>query len=431
MNRTIKILGFCLIVMMLLSACTKEDDGPSATCLCDVIFAGTVSNKLATVKYNKKLQKWYLLRPERQQYEFFHEYYPQNMDKTFQKEGLGVRFSGDAYYMSIEGDATTTDEDDGEIVNRACLDLLTISETTSLEPLEGEWRLVGWQYQGNWWQVDPYIVGPYKFSLKVIPDYDYMVASSLDHQSASFMKTTLVDDKILFDTCFHEKGLSIIEDAQFFDKHIEDIKSYQRDGSQLKLYFGGSDYFLYTNDFDDNKPFSDDRWFDGPDYPYVAELIEIDNGKGEVTMKIIDVPMYPTSGTYPSVYLRHPGAQSICHFKLSDWEEKNMKAGDRLFCNITRFQQTDDNEPNRTYSCEVKPYKNQTLVENGTGSIRYEDHLGWYIQTDYPKTRYYPMKCFAEEFQKEGLNVVFSGYRYNTKEKSDYYFIDLTSIKTH
>ena len=225
MNRTIKILGFCLIVMMLLSACTKEDDGPSATCLCDVIFAGTVSNKLATVKYNKKLQKWYLVRPERQQYEFFHEYYPQNMDKTFQKEGLGVRFSGDAYYMSIEGDATTTDENDGEIVNRACLDLLTISETTSLEPLEGEWRLVGWQYQGNWWQVDPYIVGPYKFSLKVIPDYDYMVASSLDHQSASFMKTTLVDDKILFDTCFHEKGLSIIEDAQFFDKHIEDIKS--------------------------------------------------------------------------------------------------------------------------------------------------------------------------------------------------------------
>lgn len=41
------------------------------------------------------------------------------------------------------------------------------------------------------------------------------------------------------------------------------------------------------------------------------------------------------------------------------------------------------------------------------------------------------MKCFAEEFQKEGLNVVFSGYRYNTKENSDYYFIDLISIKTH
>ena len=41
------------------------------------------------------------------------------------------------------------------------------------------------------------------------------------------------------------------------------------------------------------------------------------------------------------------------------------------------------------------------------------------------------MKGFAEEFQKEGLNVVFSGNRYNTQENSSYYFIDLTSIKTH
>ncbi len=303
------------------------------------------------------------------------------------------------------------------------------SKDISLEDLAGEWRLKGWQYEGQWYDIDPYIVGPNKFSLIILSDEATIFANSLDFGTTTFVNVSLSGDKVVFETCLPDEVRSIIEDAQFFDKHIVDIKSYQRDGSQLKLYFGESDYFLYTKDFDDNQPFSDDRWFDGPDYPYVGEVTDIDNGKGEVTMKIIDVPLYPTTGSYPSVYLHHPGTQSICHFKLSDWDEKNLKAGDRLFCYITRFQQTDNNEPNRTYNCEVKSYKEQTFVENGTGTIQNESQFGWYIQTDYPKTRYYPMKSLSEEFQKEGLNVIFSGYRYNTKDNSSHYFIDLTSIK--
>lgn len=423
----VNALSLCIVTLFLLSGCNKEENGAQTTCHCDVNLLWSVSNKLAKVEYNPNLQKWYLARPEIQQDEYYHEYYPQNLDKVFQKEGLEVRFSGDVYYMGIDDNAVVADKEGGE-KERCCIDLLSISETTSLEPLEGEWRLVGWQHEGKWWQVDPYIVGPDKFCLHVFPNEEYMVAASLDHNSTTFINTTIIDNRILFDTCYIDNANSIIEDAQFFNQHIGQIRSYIRSGSELRLYYSDSDYFLYTNDFDDNKPFTDKRWFDGPNYPYMGKITKTDKGNGIVTMQILDVLSYPITGSVGSVYLHHPGAQSICHFYFSGWTDKTIAVDDKILCYITRFQQTDNNEPNRTYNCEVKPYEERELVVRKSGVICYDNQRGWYIKDEWGKTNFYPMRTMADKYLLEGCQVFFSGYYYTAPENKDYYYIELTQL---
>ena len=138
------------------------------------------------------------------------------------------------------------------------------SQEVGLETLAGEWRLKGWQYEGQWRDIDPYIVGPNKFSLVILPDEATIFANSLNLRTTTFVNVSLTGDKIVFDTYLQDDDFSIVEEAQFFDEHIVSIQSYQRNGSELRIYFSASDYFLYTNDFDDNIPVFDTKWYDGP-----------------------------------------------------------------------------------------------------------------------------------------------------------------------
>lgn len=303
------------------------------------------------------------------------------------------------------------------------------SQEVSLDTLAGEWRLKGWQYEGQWHDIDPYIVGPNKFDMKILPDEATIFANSLNFRTTTFVNVSLSGDKIVFDTYLQGEVSSIIEEALFFDEHIVKIQSYQRNGSELRIYFSASDYFLYTNDFDDNTPVIDTKWYDGPNYPFVGTVNKVDAEKDEVEVSILVIPYTFLEASQSSVVLHYPGAQSICHFKFSEWADKTIVPGDRIYMYITSFQQTDNNEPNRTFNCHVKPYEEREVEVKLEGQVRYEEHLGWHIQLLYPpKTRYYPMKGLDEKYLQEGLQVFFTCYYYTIPINTGYYFMDLAQI---
>ena len=302
------------------------------------------------------------------------------------------------------------------------------SQEVSLDTLAGEWRLKGWQYEGQWHDIDPYIVGPNKFDMKILPDEATIFANSLNFRTTTFVNVSLSGDKIVFDTYLQGEVSSIIEEALFFDEHIVKIQSYQRNGSELRIYFSASDYFLYTNDFDDNTPVIDTKWYDGPNYPFVGTVNKVDAEKDEVEVSILVIPYTFLEASQSSVVLHYPGAQSICHFKFSEWADKTIVPGDKIYMYITSFQQTDNNEPNRTFNCHVKPYEERELIVKKSGSIYYEDHLGWYIWDSWNKVRIYPMKNLDAAFMQEGLEVYFTGYNYTTPLNTGFSFVDLTQL---
>lgn len=418
------MLAMLLCVATLLMAGCSSEEKLSYDCHCDIVLNWTETSVVGKMAYDYHLQRWYIEIGD----VFL---FPQSLKKEFEEEGLQVFFSGDVYSMAID----SPDEDAYATTyrNYYCINLLSIEkvEDNEMKYVKGEWRLVGWQYENQWYKIDPYIVKPHRFALYILEDETYSIYTQSLINSTTFENVFFKDNQISYKNYSQTNAYSIIEDAQFYDEHIKSIKSYQIDGHQLKLFFSATDYFVFTNQFTD-EPKMDDKWYDGPDYPYVATLKSADAEKDEVEVSILVVPDYPTTGTVSSEYLHHPGAQSICHFKFSEWTDKTIEPGDKLFLYITSFQQTDANEPNRTFTCHVKPYEDRSLIENKEGHMYYENHLGWYIKdaNDYHKTRYYPMKNLDEKFLQEGHRVYFSGYRYAIPENKGYYFIDLTKLST-
>ena len=127
----------------------------------------------------------------------------------------------------------------------------------------------------------------------------------------------------------------------------------------------------------------DTKWYDGPNYPFVGTVNKVDAEKDEVEVCILVIPYTLLEATQSSVALLYPGAQSICHFKFSEWADKTIVPGDIIYVYITSFQQTDDNEPNRTFNCHVKPYEEREVEVKLEGQVRHEEHLGWHIQLLY------------------------------------------------
>lgn len=295
---------------------------------------------------------------------------------------------------------------------------------------EGEWRLVGWQYEGNWYEIDSYIVKPYQFAIYISMSEDSTVLACGYKSYINFYNVTWEKNIVNYKTYRINSEGSNLEESQFFEKHLPSMKSYQLNEHQLKIFFSDTDYFLFTNQFSD-EPKMDDKWYDGPSYPYVAIVKSIDAEKDEVEVSILVVPEYPVEESENSEFLHHPGAQSICHFSFSEWSDKTIESGDKLFLYITSFQKTDANEPNRTFNCHVKPYEDRSLIENFEGRVRYDNHLGWYIRDENDwrnKTRYYPMKNVDPQFLQEELIVYYSGYCYTIPNNKDYKFIDLTLL---
>ena len=123
------------------------------------------------------------------------------------------------------------------------------------ESIYGEWRLVGWNDGGYWFEVDANFVGHHQLSIE-IPEKGYMMAYSMVNEIIVGLLTLNGNEMILDGGGCSTKVYCDREENLFFENHICEIQSYQLEGSLLRLYYTDDDYFIFTSDFDDNKYFS-------------------------------------------------------------------------------------------------------------------------------------------------------------------------------
>lgn len=123
------------------------------------------------------------------------------------------------------------------------------------ESIYGEWRLVGWNDGGYWFEVDANFVGHHQLSIE-IPEKGYMMAYSMANEIIVGLLTLNGNEMILDGGGCSTKVYCDREENLFFENHICEIQSYQLEGSLLRLYYTDDDYFIFTSDFDDNKYFS-------------------------------------------------------------------------------------------------------------------------------------------------------------------------------
>ena len=142
-------------------------------------------------------------------------------------------------------------------------------KSSPTELLYGEWWLVGWNDGGTWFEVDTNYVCHQHLSIE-IPKEGYVMGYSIVNDIFIGL-LTLNGNEMIFggemQGFMTEVGCSLMEN-NFFENHICDIKAYQLDGKQLKLYYTDKDYFVFTKDFDDSEEFRYE-WKNGPADPYI------------------------------------------------------------------------------------------------------------------------------------------------------------------
>lgn len=67
-------------------------------------FFKHIDDITATVHFNQTLGEWYLMHHVPFTIDSVHNYYPSELDKTFQQEGLKVVFSGDVYEINLKSE---------------------------------------------------------------------------------------------------------------------------------------------------------------------------------------------------------------------------------------------------------------------------------------------------------------------------------------
>ena len=177
--------------------------------------------------------------------------------------------------------------------------MLASANADQMESLYGEWRLVGWNDGGNWFEVDNNYVDYRHLSIE-IPKEGYVMAYSMVNEIFVGL-LTLDGNKMLFNGEMQGFSTEVhcdIMENRFFEKHICDIKSYQLEGELLKLYYTDNDYFVFTSNIeetgDDYRPLIEEGkvWtyhyhgFDGREFN-VDRIIDGDTIIGGLTYKKI------------------------------------------------------------------------------------------------------------------------------------------------
>lgn len=116
------------------------------------------------------------------------------------------------------------------------------------DDLQGEWRLLGWEMDSVYHEVDSFKVEHHKMSIEF--SGNYVTAYSLGN-TTSFGKVKCRKNTLIKETIDQTKVLIIDDESIFFDKYITSINRYERSGRMLKLYFTKNNYFLFTKDFTD------------------------------------------------------------------------------------------------------------------------------------------------------------------------------------
>ena len=312
--------------------------------------------------------------------------------------------------------------------------MLASADDNQQESLYGEWLLVGWYDGGIWFEVDTNYVSHHHMSIEIkYKEEGYVMAYSMVNEIFVGLLTLNGNDMIFSG---EYKGgstrvLGTLKENLFFEDHICDIRFYQLEGKQLKLYYTNDDYFVFTKDFDDsqNLPYA---WYNGVPEPYVAEVITMSDE--EVTVKTLQNP------SYTSDYIRHPTptSQVVCHFAASDLAALSFEVGDKIAFRIVQHKLI---EGKREFLLKVEPCKGSEYMTNKAGMMHKDNRMGWII-VDVDRgalsgvSYLYPMKALPEAYQKEGLSVIFSGDLYPTWNPptvvlggSDFYYVNIDAIE--
>ena len=307
------------------------------------------------------------------------------------------------------------------------------SDTNPTESLYGEWWLVGWNDKGTWFEVDTNYVSHRHLSIE-IPTEGRVMAYSIVNEI--FVGNLTLNGNEMF---FTEGGASTavyadVNENMFFEEHICDIKSYQLEENQLRLYYTDEDYFVFTNDFDDSEEHHYE-WKNGPADPYISEVTAMNDE--EVEVKIVQCPSYVTfySRTTP------PRSNDICRFAMSDLAGLSFEVGDKVAFLITMFKRQKV-EKGGEYQLKVEPIEGSEHITNRTGKMHNDSRMGWIIIDNKVNgvqggIYYYPLRKLAEEYMTEGVLVKFSGELYPTwktpwdnEGHSDCYYLSIDAINT-
>ena len=290
------------------------------------------------------------------------------------------------------------------------LPMLASADDNQQESLYGEWRLVGWNDEGNWFEVDTNYVSHRHLSIEI--KEDYVEAYSMVNQIIVGQLTFNGNEMIFsgewrgFSTMV---GCNMMENL-FFEDHICDIKSYQLEGNLLKLYYTDNDYFVFTSDFDDSEEHFYE-WKDGVADPYIGEVTAMSNV--EVEVKPIQCPGY---AIYYSHTVPPTSSSDICRFAASDLADQSFEVGDKIAFRIVQYKRLKV-EKGKEYQLKVESCKGSGNVTDRTGTMHNDRRMGWIIIDDEVSegktgTYYYPLKNLVEEYLTEGQRVRFSGELY-------------------
>ena len=131
---------------------------------------------------------------------------------------------------------------------------LDISDDTEdanpMESLHGEWRLVGWNDKGSWFEVDSSYVSHQHLTID-FKENGYVMAYSMANEIC-VGRLTLNGNEMIFGGEMRGWSTEVYVDMmenEFFEDHICDIKSYQLEGNLLRLYYTDDDYFVFSNEY--------------------------------------------------------------------------------------------------------------------------------------------------------------------------------------
>lgn len=296
--------------------------------------------------------------------------------------------------------------------------------------LYGEWRLVGWNDGGTWFEVDTNYVSHRRLSIE-IPVGDVVKAYSIANE-IWLGEMTVIGNQLIFsedNRGMTQVGCSIME-SNFFEDHIFQIKSYQLNKNKLKLYYSDDDYLMFTSDFDDSGAHAYD-WKDNVLAPYIGEVLSISDQ--EIDVEILFQP----SATFGFTRNFTPTGGSICHLSASDLSGLSFVVGDKIAFRIPKYRRLEGE--GKEFQCVATPYESTDYINDATGTMHYDKLRGWCI-VDIPESgtayAYYPMKPVPESYQVEDLPVTFSGALYPTwltpsvfVGPSEFYFVSITSLK--
>lgn len=294
--------------------------------------------------------------------------------------------------------------------------IIDSGDTNQTESLYSEWWLVGWNDGGIWFEVDTNYVSHQHLSIEFreVEEKIYIFAWSMVNEIYMGKLSNANGNELVFDT--EGAGSTAVyyslKENLFFENHIRDIKSYQMEGKQLKLYYTDDDYFVFTKDFDNSEEYNH-AWKNGVTDPYIGEVTVVSDD--EVVVKILDFPQYAWSfaRSCPPSDNSH-----LCHIAKSDLLGLSLEVGDKIAFRIDKFRRLKDSS--KEYQCVVTPYESTERIDDVMGLV-YNDQLfrGWCIMipsnNDKSTATYYiPMKPLPEAFLTENQPVLISGTLYQT-----------------